>query len=423
MPEVSILDLADCTEFRQCLEARPPRIVHGTVWLLCGLLGAALAWTALTQADLVVRAPGRVRPTSPPQQVFNHARGEVLSASAGARVTEVGYREGDEVRAGQVLVRLDTSRLDAEIARREQTVAAGEAELAQGARMSELVTLQYAAARATAQAELETAEEEVSKARAQSEADLRILRVQLGAATDKEQRARLLRGRGAASEDEYLEAATHLKDVRERLDKAQQSPPEGKVKVLRQRLAAAGSDYDVRLKELDVKRAARRAEIDAAKKELDMLKQERDRAVLLAPRDGVVTTPEVKAGDLLPPGKEVLEVADGDGFRFEAAVPSEEVGNLRVGMPVRVKLDAFDYQRYGTVAGTICAISADSRVPQNGSAVLYVVTIALESDEGGRGEFRGRVKLGMAGQAEIITGRETLLSLLVKKLRQTISLG
>jgi multidrug resistance efflux pump len=423
MPDASILDLADCTEFRQTLEARPPRIVHGTVWLLAALLGSSVGWSALTRADLVVRAGGRVRPTSPPQKVFNHARGEVLSASAGARVVEVGYREGDEVRAGQVLVRLDTSRLTAEIARQQQSIAAGEAELAQGARMRELVTLQYEAARATARAELEDAEEEVSKARAQKEADLRILKVELDAATDREQRARLVRARGAASDEEYLEAATRLKDVRGRIEKARQPLPEGKVKVLRQRLEAAGNDCEVRLKELDVKRAARQAEIDAAKKELDMLKQERDRAVLVAPRDGVVTTPEVKVGDLLPPGKEVLEVADGDGFRFEAAVPSEEVGNLRVGMAVRVKLDAFDYQRYGTVTGTVCAISADSRVSQNGSGVLYAVTIALDGDEVGRGEFRGRVKLGMGGQAEIVTGRETLLSLLVKKIRQTISLG
>ena len=51
-----VLDLADCTEFRQALQARPPRIVHGTLVLLVALLGTALAWAAVTQANLVVRA-------------------------------------------------------------------------------------------------------------------------------------------------------------------------------------------------------------------------------------------------------------------------------------------------------------------------------------------------------------------------------
>jgi hypothetical protein len=57
-----ILDLAECTEFRQTLQARTPRIVHGTALLLVGLLGTALTWAAMTDADLVVRAPCIVRP-------------------------------------------------------------------------------------------------------------------------------------------------------------------------------------------------------------------------------------------------------------------------------------------------------------------------------------------------------------------------
>ena len=103
-----VLDLADCTEFRQTLLARPPRIVHGTAVLLVVLLGTALAWSAATRANLVVRAPGRVRPVTTPEKVFSAARGEVLSASVGGRVVEVNVREGDEVRQGDLLIRLET---------------------------------------------------------------------------------------------------------------------------------------------------------------------------------------------------------------------------------------------------------------------------------------------------------------------------
>jgi len=92
-------------------------------------------------------------------------------------------------------------------------------------------------------------------------------------------------------------------------------------------------------------------------------------------------------------------------------------------MPVRVRLDAYDYQRYGTVSGRVCFISADSGVPEGKQAAVYVVRVELDADEVGRADLRGRVKLGMAGQAEIVTGRESLLSLLTKKIRQTISLG
>ena len=49
--------------------------------------------------------------------------------------------------------------------------------------------------------------------------------------------------------------------------------------------------------------------------------------------------------------------------------------------------------------------------------------IAVDGEYVGRGASRGRVKLGMAGQAEIVTGRESFLALLVKQIRQSISLG
>jgi multidrug efflux pump subunit AcrA (membrane-fusion protein) len=91
-------------------------------------------------------------------------------------------------------------------------------------------------------------------------------------------------------------------------------------------------------------------------------------------------------------------------------------------MPVRVKLDPFDYQRYGTLGGTVCFLSQDSKVVEQRGA-LYTVRAELDGDEVGSGDLRGRVKLGMAGRAEIVTGRESVLALLVKKVRQTISLG
>src|SRR5262245_41971610 len=106
------LEVADCGEYRLALQARPPGIVHGSLLLLVSLLGAALAWSAATKANLVVRAPGRVRPVTAPMKVYNAARGEVLSASAGGRVAEVKDRAGDLVRRGGIIRRLATGRLD-----------------------------------------------------------------------------------------------------------------------------------------------------------------------------------------------------------------------------------------------------------------------------------------------------------------------
>src|SRR4051794_34117997 len=100
MSDDRVLDLADCAEFRLALRARPPGVVHGTLTSLVALLLTALLWLATTQADLVIRCPGRVRPLTTPGKVFNAGSGEAFGAGSGGRVIAVGFREGDRVRRG-----------------------------------------------------------------------------------------------------------------------------------------------------------------------------------------------------------------------------------------------------------------------------------------------------------------------------------
>jgi hypothetical protein len=92
-------------------------------------------------------------------------------------------------------------------------------------------------------------------------------------------------------------------------------------------------------------------------------------------------------------------------------------------MTARIRLDAYNYQQYGTVSGTVRFLSPDSGREGEERTVTYIVRIALSSDELGRSEYRGRVKLGMTGQADIVTGHRSLLALLAKRIRQAISLG
>jgi multidrug resistance efflux pump len=436
MRHSAILNLADCTEFRQTLQARPPRIVHGTALLLAALLGAVLVWVSLTTADLVVRAQGRLRPLSTPYKVFAPVPAEVPGAAW--RVVEVRCREGDEVREGDVLVRLDTERLERAIARRKREIQEGEGELAELVRLEELAARQAEAARARAQAELDGALEEVRQAKARQAADVRQAQRDLDDAVRKERTLlRLVEGR-AAARVELDEVVSRRHEAQEKLGKARLPVDEGRVAVLRRALAQAAEEDAVRRQELVVRRDRRRGEVDTARMELAHLERERKPAVLLAPRDGVVTLGDVKVGDVLEAGKAVLEVAEQKGFRFEVLVPSEEVGHLQVGLAARIKLDAYDYQKYGTLEGTVSFISPDSgttqgQQPADSSAgvlasqgqqpAVYLVRIDVAGDAVGRGSFRGQVKLGLAGQVEVVTGRESLLWLLLKKVRRSISLG
>jgi multidrug efflux pump subunit AcrA (membrane-fusion protein) len=421
--ETPYIDLADCTEFRQLVDSRPPRLAHGAVILLAGLIGAALTWAALTRADLVVRASGRIRPVNSPKKVFNPSYGEVLSASAGGRARAVFVHEGDQVRQGDVLIELDAERLDNELGRVRRKIEVAREELRQLQGVQQIAGRLADATRAKIEAEIAQAAEEIRLAKDRQAADVQLLERQLQDGQAEEASLRKLVATGAAAHLDLVKVSGQVAEYRAKLSKARLPVDTGPVEVLKRNLAVAEKDSAVKREELAMKRSLKEGEIAAAGTELANLELERKQATLRAPADGVVVFGDVKVGDILEAGKAVVGIAEEKGFRFEAGVSSEDVAHLRVGMPARIKLDAYDYQQYGSLAGTVCFIAPDSTATQADRPPLYTVRIEVKEKEIGRGELRGPVKLGMVGQVEIVTGQESLLSLLLKHVRQRISLG
>jgi multidrug resistance efflux pump len=415
--------ISDCTTFRQVLQARTPVMVHGTLSLLVVLLASALSWGGLTRASLVVRGQGRVRPVTVPVQVRSAASGESLSASVGGRVVAVCVREGDVVHQGDVLVQLEAHRLDNQIVKERQLIGACEAEVAKLERLADLQSRQFEAARSKAEAELTQATDQVRWAGEKQDSDIRLAQIAVENAERDLDAARTLFLKKAASPVDLTRAGARASEAREQLIQARMPLDRARIDVLRRAMELAARDDAVRRLELELKRESKRAELAAQRVALANLELERRQAAIRAPMDGIVTRRDVEPGAILDPGKPVLEIARQDGFRFEAEIPSEDVGHLRAGMPARIKLDAFDFQTYGSLDGQVCFISPDSGVSGQRKGAVYTVKIALTGAEVRRGTRVGRVKLGMAGQAEIITRRESLLFLLVKKLRTSISLG
>ena len=143
-------------------------------------------------------------------------RGEVLSGSAGGRVVEVRAREGDEVRRGDLLIRLETERLDNEIARQRRILRAAEEELETLVRQAALTLRQFEATRAKAEAELDQAREQVRREREHQKADIRLVQVELEAARDEEGQLRVLVGRHAAPRADLIKAMRKTREVQEK---------------------------------------------------------------------------------------------------------------------------------------------------------------------------------------------------------------
>jgi multidrug resistance efflux pump len=418
------LDLADCTEFRQTLQARPPQIVHGAAVLLVVLLGTALVWAAVTEADLVVRAAGgQVRPVNPPRQVFVDFSGDVPSTSLGIAVVAVNYQQGDLVKEGAELILLDTKRLDYEIGKLRLTITEGEKELAQLTDQEKVLAHQFAKTQLETEAERTQAEQEIQRDKAKQVEDVSVAQAKLTLARQKLARAQELIRRNAIAREAVEEHMAQAAEAEGELKRAELPVLDQKVNVLTRKLERLEADYVVKVEDLRQKRLAKHKEVESARIDLAKLQREREQAVVRAPITGVVTSREVKVGDIPDRGKPVVEIAEENSYRFEVEVSNEDVALLREGMPARIKVDAYDYQKYGILAGKVSFVAPDAKAAEGSRIAKYLVKIDLDEYEVGLGDHRGRIKLGMTGQADIVTEQESLLSLLVRRIRQTISLG
>jgi hemolysin D len=231
---------------------------------------------------------------------------------------------------------------------------------------------------------------------------------------------------GAATAEALAEAETKRNDADEKFAAARLPLDQSRLAVLEQSRSLVCEDYEVKHAELEARRVAKQGEKEAARMDLANLQLQHDQATLRAPIDGIITKGRYRVGDLVEAGKPVFEIASDETFVFEAAVGSEDVGLLRDEMQSRVKFDAYDFQRYGTLAGRVRFIAPDSVVSSDqpsDKGSTYLVRVALDGREIRRGDLCGQIKLGMAGTVEIVTDRRSILSILAQRIRSSVSLG
>ncbi|MEZ6101783.1 MAG: HlyD family efflux transporter periplasmic adaptor subunit [Pirellulaceae bacterium] len=425
MPRATIVDWNECTDFHTTLRMKTPAIVHATALLVVVMVTAAVGWMATTRANLVIDVEGRVRPVTAglgDAGEFN----EDVSSELGGTVVEVAVREDQQIRAGDVILRLDTARLENKIEQLRTTVAAGEEELEKMNQYSESLAEQARSERLKKLAELEAAREQIARAEERQASQIRLARLELDLAVKQENRARQLAPKRLISKAELQEAVKQAEEGREKLRQAQLPIERKSLEIARRAVEVAAKNAEANRHQLAMQLAKKQAEVKAAQLEMANLQRDVELSVVRAASAGLITAVATQVGDLLKPGSVGVTIASPQGMQFEALVPSAKVGRLKTGLASNIKLDAFNFQEYGILEGSLAEVAPDSNVTGTSDAsqtAVYRVTISLPHDEVGHGATRGKIKLGMTGRAEIVTGNETILMIFVKKMREAISLS
>ena len=256
----------------------------------------------------------------PPGIVSGNGRIEANLTDASAkeplRVKEVLVNEGDLVKPQQPLLRLDTSTIDAELAKNQAAVA--------GAR-EQLVAA--TAGIATARADVAAAMAEIASAKAaivQEESRIRLAQIEV------ERESKMLADR-ATSQRALDVRQTMLETTKATLASAQA------------RAAAAQARADASQARAETSQAqaeAAKQQIEVALAEVARTKTRIDDAVLISPVSGRVLYRLVEPGEVLGPGGKALTIVDLSDVYMEIFLPAEQAARLKVGSEARITLDS-----------------------------------------------------------------------------------
>ena len=410
----------------QLEESEPSLIIRFAVWFTVFILLAAILWARTTHLSEVTITPGEVVPAGLIHEV-QHLEGGIVS--------EIAVRNGDRVRKGSLLLRfappaskseyeqtlirwgalkLESERLQAIIEKRDPEF--GEA----GRRFPGLARKQmmiYQAQIASYDSELRVIDAqirqrttELARQQHQSESirnEIKLLKEQVDIRSMLNSTQIVSRTELIATQTRLAEAESERRTIDDGVIVAHSALNEANQRRLEQ-LAGANESL-----ELEAGRVA--SELAEVEQSLVQLKDRVNRLEVYAPVDGIVQALSItRMNAVVEPGKVIMQIVPvDDDMIVETRISPSEIGHIHAGQQTLVKVDSFDYARFGGVPGRVRQISASTYLDEKRNP-YYLAEIELERAWVGREGEKMRIIPGMTVQADIKTGSKTVLDYLLK---------
>ena len=147
-----------------------------------------------------------------------------------------------------------------------------------------------------------------------------------------------------------------------------------------------------------------------------------NRLEVRAPTNGVVKGLEVNTiGGVIRPGSRLMEIVPSGGELFaEVKVSPNDIGHIKIGYPVIIKVTSYDFSRYGSIDGKVTGLSATTFTNEQGQS-FYKGVISLGKNYVGNVEGRNVILPGMIVNVDIITGTKSLLAYFLKPIHKALN--
>jgi adhesin transport system membrane fusion protein len=383
-----------------------------------------LLWAAFAKVDEVTRGEARVVPTSQVQ---------VVQSVDGGIVEELMVKEGQVVEVGQVLMRVDPTRFVSNLQESRVSQAALRAKqlrlealtrgtpfnppadlrreapeaVAQESRLYDSRRAEISAQIAISQNQLAQRQQELNEVKARKEQAERTLELM----TRELNATRPMIASGAVSEVEVLRLEREVARIRG--DREQATAQISRVQSAI--LEASRKIEEVTLtsrNQMSGELSETMGKLAAMNESGKTLEDKVKKADVRSPMRGTVKRLLVNTlGAVVQPGKELVEVVPlDDALILEVQIAPKDIGFLRPEQKATVKFTAYDYSIYGGLTADVINIGADSVLDEKGNA-FYHVRVRTHKPSLGPGL---PIIPGMVAQVDILTGKKTVLSYLLK---------
>jgi adhesin transport system membrane fusion protein len=380
-----------------------------------------LLWASLAQLDEVTRGQGKVIPSSKLQ---------VITAADPATISEMLVRSGQPVRKGQLLARLaspenesqlgqlkaETESLQARSARLTaegtgRSVACGgtdcAGEQALRAARESAVRSKVAAMNASA--------DQARREAAEAAATIQSLQGSLALAQRQVQMLEPLAAKHIVPETDLLDKRREVVDLQGRIGAAREQQGRAMAAVREAQAQAAQANFEFRQSALD-ERSQVNAKIAVNEQSLLGAQGKLSRTEIRSPVDGVVNDVQVTTiGGYVQPGQKIMEVVPmGDKLLVETRVKPSDIAFIKVGDKALVKVTAYDFSIYGGLDGRVVQVSADSIYDEVEKQAYFTVIVETDRSFLTASGHKLPITPGMMTDTQIITGRKSVLSYLLK---------
>ncbi|MFM2607401.1 HlyD family type I secretion periplasmic adaptor subunit [Vibrio chagasii] len=404
-------------------------------WSVALCVIAFVTWSVVTQVDEIAKAKGAVIPEGEKQ---------VLQSAIGGKLKQILVKEGQLVEKGQPLVEFDATfqrtaleelksqqvtllasveRMNALLEQREPNLAEFEVDYPeivsqQKAQLNAQKAL-YFQKRVVLEKESEQIAEQlrsVDKSLPSYEKELNATKQELNI-LEKGYKA------GNISRLRVLEMRQKLASIEQKIEEAR-----GKKAVLIKQADSTEQKIEQLLAEAKAKvsddRSKAVSDLSALNARVRSSQAKLTNTMLVSPLQGLVQSlPSTQNGGVIQPGGTVVEIVPvGGKADFKARLSPRDIGFVSVGQPTRIKIDAFDYSRFGALKGEVESISPTTSQSERGE-IYYEVVVSVDTPYFRDNPESFSILPGMTGEVDITTGEKSVFQYLWKPIYTNISVA